>query len=143
MKIFLSIYVLFLAATSMAQSKNELIEKSMMDSIIQFEGEGALLKGNCLFVKFSGDAQLFFNQLAFFHAQDNDQLARTKNTLSIYETSKPYWVFGPYSVFAEFFEKEGYQLIEISFKAYSNPDNYKIVSAIKPYQQIINQLLNK
>jgi len=112
-----------------------------MDSVVTYNGTAPGFKDNGLIIKFSGDAQLFFNELARFHTYEVKQSNRTKYTLFIPTTDKPYWVFGDYSVFAKITIKESYELVEIHFKAYSNPDNYKMSAAAKAYQKIINTLL--
>ncbi|MEX1003445.1 MAG: hypothetical protein WDZ35_15105 [Crocinitomicaceae bacterium] len=125
-----------------AQKKDSLIASSALDSVITYGGEGDLMKGNCLFVKFTGDPQLFFNQLANFHAQGEKQIERTDTTLSIYQTTKPYWVYGRYSVFASFTDQKEYQYIEIYFRAYNYPENYYMYGgAASAYQKMINQIL--
>lgn len=125
------------------ETKEELIASSPMDTVIQYQGKGSLFKGNCVFVKFSKDPQLFFNELVALHLLDEDMLERTESTLAIYETTKPYWVYGRYSVFAEFKQEADYYLIEVYFKAYSNPENYKISSAPAAYQRLVNKILGK
>ena len=143
MRILLTLITALSFTFSFAQSKEEMIEQAPMDSVIQYPGEGVLLKGNCLFIKFTGNAQQFFNELAKFHVQDDDQIERTKNSLTIYDTAKPFWVYGKYTVYADLLELEDYTLIEIYFKAYSNPENYRIVNANNSYQEIVNRLLGK
>lgn len=128
---------------SFAQTKEEMIEQAPMDSVIQYPGEGALYKGNCLFIKFTGDSEALFNEITSLHIQDDDQVDRTKLSLTIYDTSKPYWVYGKYTVFVDLFMLEDFTLVEIYFKAYSNPENYKIIGASGSYQQIVNRLTQK
>lgn len=138
-----SILIAFLSILTLGYSQNskdQLINISQKDTVIQYEGEGTFNSGNCLIIKFTGDPQRFFNELARFHAQDEDQVERTESTLAIFETSKPYWVYGRYSVFAEISKKDDYSLIQIHFKAYSNPDNYRIYGAAREYQDIINRI---
>lgn len=143
MKQSLSILFLIAAFSLNAQSKDELIISSPLDSVVTYAGVGETMKGNCLFIKFSGDGQLFFNELASLHTQDPKSVYRTETNLSINSTSQPYWVYGDYSVFASLEKKEGYDLITIYFKAYSNPENYKIYGANFEYQRIVNRLVKK
>ena len=123
-----------------AQDKESLIKIAPLDSVVQYEGEGEQAKGNCLIIKLTADPQQLFNELINLHVLDKDQIERSENTLAIYNTTKPYWVYGKYSVFATIYDKDNYQLIEIYFKAYSNPYNYKMVPAAEIYQKIVNKL---
>jgi hypothetical protein len=137
----LTILIFLTSAHSFGQATEEFIDSSPLDSVITYIGKAPDFKDNGLIIKFSGDAQLFFNELAKLHTNDVKQSNRTKYTLYIPTTTQPYWVFGSYSVFAKITEKTDYQLIEIHFKAYSNPDNYKMYGAAKEYQLLINKLL--
>ena len=141
MRQLLTILFILTSVLSFGQASESFIEASPMDSVITYKGKAPGYKDTGLIIKFSADAQLFFNELAKFHTYDVKQSSRTKYTLYIPTTDKPYWVYGDYSVFAKITEKEEYQLIEIHFKAYSNPDNYKMSGAAKEYQRIINRLL--
>ena len=143
MRSLLAIVFTFAVSISFSQSKESLINSSPKDSVIQYEGEGVLRTGNCLILKYSGDAQAFFTELIYLHVQDEHQIERTETTLAIYETTKPYWIYGRYSVFAQQFEKSDHTLIEIWFMGYSNPDNLKIYGAAREYQRIVNKLLKK
>ncbi|MCB9225426.1 MAG: hypothetical protein R2780_12585 [Crocinitomicaceae bacterium] len=127
----------------LAQTKDQLILDGPKDSVLVYAGEGFLAKGNCLLIKFTGDGQLFFNELASFHAQDENQIQRTELELNVYHITKPYWVYGTYSVHAKLETRGTYTLIEIYFQAYNNPGNYKMHGADKAYQEIINKLLKK
>ncbi|UKN02592.1 hypothetical protein K6119_03580 [Paracrocinitomix mangrovi] len=136
--------VLFFISISIigfSQSKEDLIKSSPKDSVVTYEGEGKLKKGNCLLIKFTGDPVLFFNELIAMHVVKDDQLEMTENSMVIYETSKPFWVYNTYTVYASFSKKDGYSLIEVSFKAYANPYNYQMAQAPKAYQAIIEKLL--
>lgn len=141
MKSIILIFTFVCGIASSAQTKAELIESSVKDSVITYAGEGDLGKGNCLLIKFTADAQLFFNELASLHAKTEEQVKRTKNTLAINPTTTPYWVYGEYSVFATIQAKEDYQLITVYFKAYSNPENYKMYGAARTYQELLNKIL--
>lgn len=143
MRITTLIFSIFVFTQAFAQSKDEMIENAPMDTVIQYPGEGVLFKGNCLFVKFSKDPQLLMNEIAKLHTQDEDLVERTKNQLIIYNTTKPYWVYGQYSVYVDLYETADYALIEIYYKAYSNPENYRIMGAAPTYQKIVNSLLGK
>ena len=92
---------LLIAPFAFSQSKDELILDGPKDSVLVYAGEGFLSKGNCLLIKFTGDSQEFFNALASFHANDEDQIKRTTEEINIYNVSKPYWVYGTYSVHAK------------------------------------------
>lgn len=141
MKAIILIFTFVCGISSIAQTKAELIESSVKDSVISYPGEGELGKGNCLLIKFTADAQLFFNELASLHAGSEEQVKRTKSTMAINPTKTPYWVYGEYSVFATIQPKEGYELITVYFKAYSNPENYRMYGAAKTYQGFINKIL--
>lgn len=139
----LSIFFILFLTKSYAQSKEEFLKTVEMDTVVQYEGEGALSLGNCLMLKFTGDAKEFINQLVGFHAQSEDQVERTTTTMAIYETTKPYWIYGRYSVFAEMWPYDNYTYIEIYFVGYSNPDNLKIYGAAPAYQKLVNKVLGK
>lgn len=141
MKYFLTYLVILIGTLGLSQSKEEFIKTVELDTVVQYEGEGALSLGNCLVLKFTGDAKQFINQLVGFHAQTEEQVERTTSTLAIYETSKPYWIYGKYSVFAEMRSTDNYTYIEIYFVGYSNPDNLKIRGAAPEYQKLVNKVL--
>lgn len=143
MKLILIAITLISAHLVSAQTKNELIKSAVMDSVLQYQGEGTFSAGNCLIIKFSGDVTALFNELVQLHAQSEDQIERTTTTLTIYDTTKPYWIYGRYSVFAEAIKKDQYSLVEIYFMGYSNPNHLMIVSAPATYQKLINKLLGK
>lgn len=140
----LSLLVLFLFSFSAySQTKKELIENGPLDSVLVFVGGESILEGPALYIKFSGNPQLFFNELAKLHTYEAAQVDRTENRLTVPETTKPYWVYGTYSVHAQIFPKEDYSLIEVYFLAYANPSNYRIYGSEQAYQKIINELLKK
>lgn len=141
MRQLLTILIILTSIHTIGQANESFINASPMDSVVTYKGKAPAFKDNGLIIKFSGDAQLFFNELAKFHTNDVKQSHRTKYTFYIPSTAQPYWVYGDYSVIAKITEKAAYQLIEIHFKAYSNPDNYKMYGAAQDYQMIINRLL--
>jgi hypothetical protein len=131
MRFLFSLLILFIAQAAFCQTKEELIASVPLDSVIVYQGEGFLSTGNCLILKYSGDPQVFFNELAAFHTHEEGQIDRTEVTINMYNVNKPYWVYGNYSVHAGMASKSDHTLIQIHFQAYNNPGNYKMHNEIK------------
>lgn len=123
--------------------KSVLIESGPLDSVLVFEGSESILEGPALYIKFTGNPQDFFNELAKLHTYEAAQVERSESQLTVPSTSKPYWVYGNYSVHAKISPKADYSLIEIYFLAYSNPSNYRIHGSEQAYQKLINSILKK
>lgn len=143
MRIIILSILLFSFGITYSQTKDELILNGEKDSVLTYPGDGFLAKGNCLLIKFTGDPQEFFNKLAEYHAFEETQIDRTLLELNIYEITKPYWVYGTYSVHAKLEKRGTFTLIEIYFTAYNNPGHYKMHGADKAYQEIIKTILKK
>ena len=137
--LFLSIFFTCFLAQSQTV-KDSLIKASELDSVISYEGTGGLLDDNSLLIKYTGNPQRFLDELHSLHVQNPESVRRTESSIAIPGTNKPMWVYGQYSVYATLAAKEGYVLIEITFAAYNRPGNYKMFSAPKVYQQIVDRL---
>ena len=120
--------------------KDSLIEASVLDSVITYEGNGGLLDDNSLLIKYTGNPQRFLDELHTLHVLNPDAVRRTESSIAIPETNKPMWVYGHYSVYATLTDKGDYVLIEIIFSAYNRPGNHKMYSAPRVYQEIVNRL---
>ena len=143
MKLIL-IFLLTSSLTVFSQTdKAKLIESGPLDSVLVFEGSGSILDGPILYIKFTENPQIFFNELAKLHTYEAAQVNRSENQLTVPSTTKPYWVYGTYSVHAKITPKDDYSLIEIYFLAYSNPSNYRIYGSEQAYQEIVNRILKK
>lgn len=141
---FICSFILFVSLSAVGQlSKTEFIKNGDLDTVLVFEGSGSILEGPALYIKFTGNPQHFFNELAKLHTYEASQLQRTENRLTVPATTKPYWVYGEYSVHAEIFPEDGYSLIEIYFLAYANPSNFRIYGSEEAYQKLVNSILEK
>lgn len=142
MKNFTLIFLLLAFTISFGQStKKDFIAAMPMDSCMMYNGGSSLIDGTCYIIKFTGNGQSFLNELAKFHIQDEGKTERSEAELFIKETTKPYWVYGTYSVDARLFPETTHVRIEIVFKAYSNPANYTMYGAEAAYQKIVNSIL--
>lgn len=113
------------------------------DTVMAYIGSAPNYYDTSVLLKYSGTAKLLFNELVSLHALDPDAVERTPKTIYIPQTNSPYWVYGTYSVYGNFQQKEGYALIEIWFSAYNRPGNYKMTGAPEVYQKIVNRLSGK
>ena len=142
--LLLSILLFGFGWSSIAQSsKDSLIQSIENDTVVAFKGTAPNFYEQSVIIKYTGEAKLFFNELVAMHAQDPNAVERTPTTLYIPQSNNPYWVYGSYSVYANFQQKEDYAIIEIWFSAYNRPGNYLMVSAPAVYQKVVNRLLGK
>jgi hypothetical protein len=113
------------------------------DTVVAFSGTAPKYYDCSVLIKYTGDPKKLFNELAAMHALDPDAVQRTPITLYIPQTNRPFWVYGTYSVYANFRQKPDYALVEIWYSAYNRPGNHVMTSAPEVYQKVVNRLLGK